>query len=104
MLKKTAPRSGSRIYGYARVSTLDQDLTIQHAALEAAGCMTIFEEKKSGTRRDGRTTMRMLHVPELQRAMGFDDRFSLKHGSRRYRIRLLGTGYARLSWRRSSVP
>jgi DNA invertase Pin-like site-specific DNA recombinase len=60
MIKKTAPRSGPRIYGYARVSTLDQDLTIQHAALEAAGCMTIFEEKKSGTRRDGRTELQVL--------------------------------------------
>ena len=60
MIKKTAPRSGPRIYGYARVSTLDQDLSIQHAALEAAGCMTIFEEKKSGTRRDGRTELQVL--------------------------------------------
>jgi DNA invertase Pin-like site-specific DNA recombinase len=24
--------------GYARVSTLDQDLSLQHAALKAAGC------------------------------------------------------------------
>ena len=60
VIKKTAPRSGPRIYGYARVSTLDQDLTSQHAALEAAGCMTIFEEKKSGTRRDGRTELQVL--------------------------------------------
>ena len=60
MIRKTTPRSGPRIYGYARVSTLDQDLTIQHAALEAAGCMTIFEEKKSGTRRDGRTELQVL--------------------------------------------
>jgi DNA invertase Pin-like site-specific DNA recombinase len=34
--------------GYARVSTLDQDLTIQLAALEAAGCWPIHEEKASG--------------------------------------------------------
>jgi DNA invertase Pin-like site-specific DNA recombinase len=60
VIKKSASRSGSRIYGYARVSTLDQDLTIQHAALDAAGCMTIFEEKKSGTRRDGRTELQVL--------------------------------------------
>ena len=33
---------------------------MQHAALEAAGCMTIFEEKKSGTRRDGRTELQVL--------------------------------------------
>jgi DNA invertase Pin-like site-specific DNA recombinase len=34
--------------GYARVSTLDQDLTIQLAALEQAGCGTIYQEQASG--------------------------------------------------------
>jgi DNA invertase Pin-like site-specific DNA recombinase len=34
--------------GYARVSTTDQDLTIQIAALEAAGCDLIRSEKRSG--------------------------------------------------------
>jgi DNA (cytosine-5)-methyltransferase 1 len=37
-------------------------------------------------------TLRMLQVPELRRAMGFDDRFILRHGTRRDRIRLLGNG------------
>jgi DNA invertase Pin-like site-specific DNA recombinase len=60
MIKKHSPKSGPRIYGYARVSTTDQDLSIQHAALEAAGCGTIFAEKKSGTRRDGRTELEVL--------------------------------------------
>jgi DNA (cytosine-5)-methyltransferase 1 len=36
--------------------------------------------------------LRMLQVPELQRAMGFDDHYELSHGSRRDRIRLLGNG------------
>lgn len=36
--------------------------------------------------------MRMLQVPELQRAMGFDESFKLPLGSRRDRIRLLGNG------------
>lgn len=36
--------------------------------------------------------MRMLQVPELRRAMGFDDDFLLPLGSRRERIRLLGNG------------
>ncbi|MBJ7534552.1 recombinase family protein [Rhodomicrobium vannielii ATCC 17100] len=49
-----------QIFGYARVSTTDQDLTIQQAALEASGCLKIFSEKKSGTRRDGRTELQVL--------------------------------------------
>lgn len=36
--------------------------------------------------------MRMLQVPELQRAMGFGEDFEMAHGSRRDRIRLLGNG------------
>lgn len=42
------------IYGYARVSTTDQDLTVQREALRAAGCEIIREEKVSGTSRAGR--------------------------------------------------
>ena len=47
-------------YGYARVSTLDQDLAIQRAALKAAGCRVIRAETASGTRRDGRTELQAL--------------------------------------------
>ena len=45
------------IYGYARVSTTDQDLAIQHAALTAAGCTEIRAEKVSGTSRAGRVEL-----------------------------------------------
>src|SRR5271156_7189813 len=48
------------LYGYARVSTFDQDLSIQRAALEAAGCEVIRAEKASGGRRDGRTELQVL--------------------------------------------
>jgi len=48
------------IYGYARVSTLDQDLSIQRVALEMAGCAVIRAEKASGTRRAGRSELQIL--------------------------------------------
>lgn len=50
------PRSG-KLLGYARVSTTDQDLTVQREALARAGVSVIFEEKASGTKRDGRTEL-----------------------------------------------
>src|SRR5262249_50278866 len=44
-------------YGYARVSTADQDLTIQIDALRNAGCEVIREEKRTGTTREGRAEL-----------------------------------------------
>jgi len=39
-------------YGYARVSTREQDLSGQVAELTAAGCAKVFREKASGARGD----------------------------------------------------
>ncbi|SOC38113.1 DNA invertase Pin-like site-specific DNA recombinase [Rhizobium subbaraonis] len=50
----------TQIYGYARVSTTDQDLTIQEAALRAAGATIIRSEKKSGTTTEGRDELATL--------------------------------------------
>jgi DNA invertase Pin-like site-specific DNA recombinase len=48
------------LYGYARVSTLDQDLSIQLDALTAAGCTVVRSEKVTGTTTDGREELTTL--------------------------------------------
>src|SRR3954467_3715977 len=50
-------------YGYARVSSTDQDCALQEARLRAAGCKVIRAERVRGTSRDGRD--------ELARIMDF---------------------------------
>src|SRR5438128_2626883 len=48
------------ILGYARVSVLEGDLSVQRSKLQAAGAERIFEEKKSGTSLNGRTEFEAL--------------------------------------------
>ncbi len=50
-----------RLLGYARVSTVQQDLTRQLKALQRAGCDTIYSDKASGKSMAGR--------PELTRLL-----------------------------------
>ncbi|ERK16552.1 RlgA [Serratia fonticola AU-P3(3)] len=52
------------LYGYARVSTSDQDLTLQTQTLRAAGCEIIRAEKASGSSRTERSDLlSMLAMP-----------------------------------------
>lgn len=48
------------LYGYARVSSTDQDLTLQEEALKAAGCDLVVSEKVTGTSREGRQELERL--------------------------------------------
>ena len=47
-------------YGYARVSSIDQDYALQEKALRAAGCEIVRAEKASGTSRNSRTELDLL--------------------------------------------
>lgn len=49
------------VYGYARVSTRDQDLSAQTAELSAAGAAKVYREKASGAKTDR---------PELAKLLG----------------------------------
>jgi DNA invertase Pin-like site-specific DNA recombinase len=50
----------SVVYGYARVSSVDQDLTLQEDAIRAAGATLILKEKKSGITTQGREELARL--------------------------------------------
>ncbi|WP_336882276.1 recombinase family protein [Priestia koreensis] len=47
-------------YGYARVSSLQQDLTTQLNQLSANGCDIVFKEKVSGRNKDKRSEFKLL--------------------------------------------
>lgn len=47
-------------YGYARVSSLDQDCSLQETALRTAGCVVVRSEKVSGSTTKGRAELETL--------------------------------------------
>jgi DNA invertase Pin-like site-specific DNA recombinase len=61
--KRVFKQNLNMLIGYARVSTLDQNLDLQRDALKRAGCDKIYEEKKSGKA----GTIR----PELESALAY---------------------------------
>jgi DNA invertase Pin-like site-specific DNA recombinase len=48
------------LIGYARVSSTDQDFSIQEAALRAAGCTLVRAEKVSGTSTENRDELKVV--------------------------------------------
>lgn len=48
------------LYGYARVSTAEQDLSLQETALRIAGCQVIRSETGPGGTREGRAELELL--------------------------------------------
>lgn len=52
--------NGARRFAYARVSSAGQSLEVQAERLKAAGCDLLFEEKVSGTSRNGRDELRRM--------------------------------------------
>lgn len=50
------------LIGYARVSTQDQNLELQRAALEKAGCLRIYEDKISGARSERPGLMQVMEI------------------------------------------
>ena len=54
---ETLSQNGGMKWGYARVSTEDQNLDLQRRALNAAGCDRLFEDQMSGASTKALTTV-----------------------------------------------
>ena len=95
---ENAPVPPGSSYGYARVSTTDQDLDVQYEALEKAGCRVIRAEKVSGTSVRGRD--------ELRKHMGSRAVIALCRDGEAARRRFGPSGEARQGriWTRTGRP
>ena len=80
----------------------DEDFLIVYYGSDAAGgwqrldrplrTLTTLDRFGLVERNNGNPTLRMLQVPELRRAMGFDDAYVLNSGTRREQVKMLGNG------------
>lgn len=80
----------------------DEDFLLVYYGSDAAGgwqrlnrplrTLTTLDRFGLVERNLGSPTLRMLQVPELMRAMGFDERYRLTTGTRRDKVKLLGNG------------
>ena len=69
--KAPEPPAKGAVLGYGRVSREGQDLAQQRAALRAAGCTRLFEEKASGGRWDRLQLQRLLDNRSGRRVLVF---------------------------------
>jgi DNA invertase Pin-like site-specific DNA recombinase len=60
------------MFGYARVSTRDQDLTSQEHELRGAGCAKVYKEKVSGAKTDRAELLKVIRRLECHSACNFD--------------------------------
>jgi hypothetical protein len=96
--------------GYARVSTTDQDLDIQVAALKREGCTTIRSEKRSGTSTANREELRtvldflrkgdVLMVTHIDRLAPRTRRCGRRRALRRDRLRSQAGGFRLLCYQK----
>jgi DNA invertase Pin-like site-specific DNA recombinase len=56
------------MFGYARVSTRDQDLTSQEHELRGAGCAKVYKEKVSGAKTDRAELLKVIRRLECHSA------------------------------------
>lgn len=75
-------------YGYARVSTKDQNLEPQIDALEKYGCQKIYSEKAKGPKADRPKWQELLNQIESGDTLVIQGAVKLGHSWRRYKGRI----------------
>jgi hypothetical protein len=94
-------RNAGVIYGYARVSTDDQSVAAQVAALQAAGASKVFREVASGTQTDRAQLRKAVDalgpVPNIPADRILECQKYLEEGSHRRLYRFSPSDYAEMA-------